>query len=160
MYQVSARHVEEQPTLAMRGRVKVDDMSAFLGRAFATVAEQIQHTGLDYAGPPYGRYTPIDGFAEFDVEAGFPVTGAPTPAGDVVVSSLPGGEVAVVEHIGPYDEMVPAYKALTDWVEQHDSSVAGAPWEVYYSDPGEEPDPARWRTEIFQPYRSQVAARV
>jgi effector-binding domain-containing protein len=159
MYEVTTRHIEEQPTLAMRARVKVDDMSAFLGRAFAEVAAVIQQTGLDYAGPPYGRYVPVDGFAEFDVEAGFPVFGTPSSAGDVVVSTLPDGDVAVVEHLGPYDAMVPAYKALTDWVEQHDSTVAGTPWEVYFSDPGEEPDPAKWRTEIFQPYRSRVAAR-
>jgi effector-binding domain-containing protein len=138
----------------MRARVKVQDMSTFLGRAFSTVAECIQRTGLAYAGPPYGRYTPIDGsFAEFDVEAGFPVIGTPVSEGDVVASTLPGGEVAVVEHIGPYDAMTPAYKALTDWVEEHNSSVSGAPWEVYFSDPGEEPDPAKWRTDILQPYR-------
>jgi effector-binding domain-containing protein len=98
-----------------------------------STAEHIERTGLDYAGPPYGRYTPIDGsFAEFDVEAGFPVIGSPVSEGDVVASALPGGEVAVVEHIGPYDTMAPAYKALTDWVEEHDSSMAGAPWEVYF----------------------------
>jgi effector-binding domain-containing protein len=124
------------------------------------VAQQIQQSGHDYAGPPYGRYMPVDGsFAEFDVEAGFPVSGTPAPKGEVVASELPGGDVAVVEHIGPYDAMVPAYTALTDWVEEHDSSVAGTPWEVYFSDPGEEPDPAKWRTEIYQPFRSRVAVK-
>ena len=159
MYQDQSRHIKEQPTVAMRARVKVEDMSSFLGRAFSTVAEHIQRTGLDYAGPPYGRYAPIDGnFAEFDVEAGFPVSGTPVAEGDVVVSALPGGEVAVVEYFGPYDAMTPAYKALMDWVEERDSEVTGAAWEVYYSDPDEEPDPTHWRTEIIQPYRSRVAA--
>ena len=28
---------------------------------------------------------------------------------------------------------------------------AGAPWEVYVTDPATEPDQAKWRTEIFFP---------
>jgi AraC family transcriptional regulator len=30
---------------------------------------------------------------------------------------------------------------------------AGAPWEVYVTDPGAEPDPSKWRTDIFFPVR-------
>ena len=30
---------------------------------------------------------------------------------------------------------------------------AGAPWEVYVTDPGAEPDQSKWRTEIFFPVR-------
>ena len=32
-------------------------------------------------------------------------------------------------------------------------AVAGPPWEVYVTDPGEVPDPAAWRTEVVHPIR-------
>lgn len=31
--------------------------------------------------------------------------------------------------------------------------AAGAPWEVYVTDPGAEPDQSKWRTDIFFPLR-------
>ena len=29
--------------------------------------------------------------------------------------------------------------------------AAGGPWEVYWTNPGMVPDPAKWRTQIFAP---------
>jgi effector-binding domain-containing protein len=65
---------------------------------------------------------------------------------------LPGGPAAVTVDIGPYEQMAPAYRALTSWVSSHGGEPAGDPWEVYYTDPASESDPATWRTEIIQPY--------
>ncbi len=31
------------------------------------------------------------------------------------------------------------------------SARAGAPWEIYVTDPAEVADPARWRTDVFWP---------
>jgi effector-binding domain-containing protein len=41
--------------------------------------------------------------------------------------------------------------ALEAWIAEQGRRPAGAPWEVYWSDPREEPDSARWRTEIVWP---------
>jgi effector-binding domain-containing protein len=159
MYEVTTRHFDDQPTLAMTGRVEADGIPGFLGRAYASIAAHIEAIGAGYAGPPYARYTPLGPeMGEFDVEAGFPVVGEAPGEGQIVASMLPGGEAAVVVHIGPYDQMMPAYQALTDWMGEHDSVADGPAWEVYLSDPEQQPDPSNWRTEIIQPYR--VAAVV
>ena len=104
------------------------------------------------AGPPFARYHPL-GEGRFEVEAGFPVAGPVEAAGEVVPSELPGGPVAVTVHTGSYDQMEPAYQALASWVADHGGQLAGDAWEVYYSDPAEQPDPAHWRTGVVQPYR-------
>jgi effector-binding domain-containing protein len=91
--------------------------------------------------------------ASFEIEAGFPVAGPVSGEGDVVASNLPGGTVAVVTHIGPYDRMIPAYRALQEWITAEGGTSEGPPWEIYYSDPQAQPDPETWRTDIVQPYR-------
>lgn len=58
----------------------------------------------------------------------------------------------MVIHIGPYDEMLDAYEALVTWLAEEDRRPVGDPREVYLTDPEEHPDPAAWRTEVFQPY--------
>jgi effector-binding domain-containing protein len=47
--------------------------------------------------------------------------------------------------------MAPAYEAPASWVSSHGGEPAGGLWQVYFSDPASEPDPATWRTEIVQP---------
>ena len=47
--------------------------------------------------------------------------------------------------------MAPAYEALASWVSSCGGEPAGDLWEVCFSDPASEPDPATWRTEIVQP---------
>ena len=150
MYEITARELSEQKTLVRRAKVHGDAISDFLGETYATVATAVQEGGFSFAGPPFGRYRPLDDGSEFEIEAGFPVYGEGTPGGDVEVSSLPAGRAAVVVHFGPYDAMMPAYQAVLTWLADNGHSPEGPAWEVYYSDPDEQPDPATWRTEIYR----------
>jgi effector-binding domain-containing protein len=93
------------------------------------------------------------GDGRFEVEAGFPASRPVEGSGDVQPSELPGGQVAVTVHTGPYGQMEPGYQALASWVTDHGGEAIGGAWEVYFSDPSTQPDPATWRTEIIQPYR-------
>jgi effector-binding domain-containing protein len=90
----------------------------------------------------------------FEVEAGAPVPSRVDGEGGVRPSSLPGGQVAVTLHIGPYDAMRPAYEALLRWIGEQGGEPVGDAWEVYLSDPERYPDPATWQTQIVQPYRT------
>jgi effector-binding domain-containing protein len=147
-YDIQARTIEaELPTAVVCGTTDVAGMPAFLGHAFETTAAYLTRNGVGPAGMPYARYQVL-GEGRFDVEAGFPAT-TPVPGqDDVEPSSLPAGPAAVTVHVGPYDEVSAAYEALTAWVAER-GEVAGAPWEVYLSEPDADPP----STEIWLPYR-------
>jgi len=154
MYQVVSREMVEQPTLTMMGKVPVAEIPAFLGKAYSAVSQHVTRSGLAFAGAPFARYRPLDdAFAEFEIEAGFPVLSGAEGSREVAESTLPGGVAAVVTHVGPYDQMKPAYEAIEAWIIEHDGQPDGPAWEVYYSDPSVQPNPATWRTEIIQPYK-------
>ena len=150
-YQIEQQELAEQVTAVLRATVRVGDIAAFVGRAFGTVAQVLATQGRSPAGPPFARYHRV-AQAEFDVEAGFPAGEAVTPVGEVSISSLPAGPVAVLIYVGPYDEMEPAYDALAQWIVDRGGHPTGDPWEVYLSDPAQEPDPGKWRTEIVMPF--------
>lgn len=150
MYEIESKTLSEQPTVVVRGRVNISDIGDWLGPAYAETARV---AGRQIAGPAFGRYRKVEADPPaFDAEAGFPVATRVEGSGDVEAAKLPGGLVAVTWHVGPYDSMEPAYKALTDWLSQHGARAAGEPWEVYHTDPTTDPDPMTWRTEIIQPY--------
>ena len=142
---------DDQPTAAMFTTLGVDEIGPWLGTAYGTVAGYLGRFGVGPVGMPYARYHRRDD-GRFDVEAGFAAT-TPVPGeGDVEPSEFPAGDVAVTVHVGPYDDMAPAYDAIAAWLAGHHAVAAGDPWEVYFTDPSEVPDPAQWRTEVVQPY--------
>lgn len=69
------------------------------------------------------------------VEIGVEVFGSFQPAGNVVESTVPGGEVASTTS-GGYDELGEAHGAVRDWCAEHDRALAGPFWEIY-GDPDE-----------------------
>ena len=150
-YDIHSQTGQAQPAAVMTAALPVAEIGPWLAKAYGTVASVITAHGAYPAGPPFARYHRLaeDRFA---VEAGFPVSTPIEADGDVLPSQLPGGPVAVTVHIGPYEQMAPAYEALASWVTSHGGEPAGDPWEVYFTDPASEPDPATWRTEVVQPY--------
>jgi effector-binding domain-containing protein len=98
----------------------------------------------------FARYYSVDpAHVSFDV--GVTIASPIEGAGEVEAKTLPGGEVAYTLYIGPYDGMQPAYQEIDAWIASSGRKSAGAAWEVYLSDPQSEPDPQKWKTEIYWP---------
>jgi effector-binding domain-containing protein len=151
-YDICAESRNPQATAVARAILTATEIGPWLGKTYGAIAGLLadQHAGP--AGPPFARYH-ILGEGRSEVEAGFPAAMPIEGNGDIQPSELPGRQVAVTIHIGPYDAMQPACQALLSWVSEHGRELAGDSWEVYLSDPATEPDPATWRTQIVQPYR-------
>ncbi len=151
-YDIHAEARQAQATAVERATLTVAEIGPWLGKTYGAVAGLLAGRQAGPAGPPFARYHLL-GEGRFEVEAGFPASRPIEGHDDVQPSELPGGQVAVTMHVGPYDQMQPAYQALETWVAEQGGELAGDPWEVYFSDPSTEPDPATWRTLIVQPYR-------
>ena len=68
------------------------------------------------------------------------------------MTELPGALVATTVHVGPQETSELAYKAIHSWMAQNKKAEAGAPWEVYLTDPERTPaDQAK--TQICFPVR-------
>jgi effector-binding domain-containing protein len=150
-YLIEPRNLAEQPVAVCRATLPVADIGPWLAQVLATVAQALAVAGAGPRGMPFARYHARDD-GTFDIEAGFPASRAIDPAGEVTAATLPAGPAAHTVHVGPYDEMQPAYEALEAWIRERGGKPDGDPWEVYLSDPGAEPDPSSWRTEVFAPF--------
>jgi effector-binding domain-containing protein len=152
LYEIHTETRQAQLTAVARATLPVAELGPWLGSTYGAIASLLAARQIAPAGPPFARFHML-GDGRFEVEAGFPVSRPIEPSGDVQPSELPGGPVAVTVHVGPYDQMEPAYQALASWVTDHGAEFAGDAWEVFFSDPAAAPDPATWRTDIVQPYR-------
>lgn len=147
---IASRAVGARPTAIVSADLDLDELETWLGQAFGQVAEHLDAAGIAPAGPPFARYHRIAG-RRFHVEAGFPVARSLTSSNGVEGSRLPGGDVAITTHIGPYDDLAATYDALGRWIASRNATPAGDPWEIYFNGP--EDPPSEWRTDVYQPYR-------
>ncbi len=148
--QFATKNVEAQPILGIRTSVKMEEIGQVLGSLFGEVYGYIKEKGQEPAGMPHSIYYSMDGDS-IDLQCGMPVQ-SPIERGDrIQAGELPAGTVATVTHAGPYEGLPKTWQALVEWIGSQGLQPTGAPWEVYVTDPGAEPDQSKWRTDLYFP---------
>ena len=142
--------VASQPTATVRVKVPESEISQTLASILPEVLGHLTSIGADLSGPPFTRYHERAG-GMVDIEAGMPVKKPITGKGRVHPGELPGGEVAVTWHFGKYEDLPASYALLEGWMKSKRLAARAPFWEVYWTDPGLDPDPAKWKTQILWP---------
>jgi effector-binding domain-containing protein len=150
-HEITTTVLTDRYTAVVRGEMPIDELPAWLSRVFHTVQDYLVRERLNPTGPPFARFTFLGQVVA--IEAGFPVPREVAGDGVVEPSTLPDGPAVVTSHRGRYEDLETAYLACRAWLDHHGYEPAGPHWEVYYTDPRREPDPACWRTDVVVPYR-------
>jgi effector-binding domain-containing protein len=158
---ITKPHLEQrdaQPYMGIRTQATMGELPTVIPQLLGEVVAWLGEQGAAPAGAPFIRYHVIDMAAQLDIELGWPVATARAGAGRIAAGVLPAGRYAVLLYTGPYDGLMEANAALLSWGAQEglvwDTWVAphgdgfGARFESYLSDPANEPDPAKWETEV------------
>ncbi len=144
--------LREQHLAAVRVSCKRADLQQELSAALPEAFSHVQSIGAVVAGKPLVRYFAYGEEVEF--EAAIPVAAPIEAKGRVKPSTLPAGEAVVVWHVGPYEKLGESHAKAMAFVEREGLVRSGAHWEEYWTDPGVEPDPRKWRTRMVFPVRS------
>lgn len=56
-------------------------------------------------------------------------------------------------HFGPYDKLGETHQRMMAYLEANGLERHSAPWDEYWTDPGMEADPSKWRTKVVWPVR-------
>ncbi|MCI3220916.1 GyrI-like domain-containing protein [Streptomyces sp. NP-1717] len=152
---VSARG--EQPYVGVARGVTMETIHEIADRV-PWVIGRLAELGIAPAGPPFLRYRVIDMKNLLQVEAGVPVAAAPElpPDSGLFADVLPGGRYLTAVCVGTAD--VAVTREFLEWAQAHemrwdrDTTSAGDRWgcrlERFLTNPAEEPDPEKWRTEL------------
>lgn len=142
--------VTEQPIASIRMKIPAAEVSRHLAIMLPEVMQHVAKSGAEMAGPPLSRYHSITADT-IDIEAAIPVKKAVTPGGRVKSETLPGGKTATTWHVGAYHDLPKSYAVLEAFIAKRSLAARAPFWEVYWTDPGIERDPAKWRTQILWP---------
>jgi effector-binding domain-containing protein len=92
--------------------------------------------------------------SDCDIAVGCQVEGHVELTGGCEWSDLPAGPAACASHFGPYTSLKETHDAIHAWCRANGHQLTGLSWEAYPTDPGQEPDPAKWQTNVFYALKS------
>ena len=146
---IEIRELEPQRVLAIRQEATPEGMGAVFQQLVPVIEEYRERNGIERAGPLIALY---HDYREdhVDMEVAIPVAGPAEGEGQIEARELPGGRAAVVVHEGSYDTIGPVHEALDAFAHER-GGHGGTAREVYVVGPGDDPDPASWRTEVVYP---------
>ena len=127
-----------------------------LDRLFPEIFGWVGGHGLTPSGAPFVRYHDTSDMVNgIDIEVGVPVEGAAAGDERVSASEIPAGRYLVAVHTGRYDGLQESTRAFLDWGKRNGvvwAQDAAGRWlgrvETYLTNPAEQPDEARWETEL------------
>ena len=130
-YQVKVQTLSPRILAAVQRRVAIKDIgSAFKPALDAVWAFLGKHPGLRTDGHNiflYHHESPAIMPVDFGVEVTRPFVGE----GDVACITTPGGEAAVVLHVGPYAKLGAAHRALHQWCAANGRTIGAHSLEIY-----------------------------
>ena len=149
-YVIGTRELEPQVVLAIRAHHAQHDIPGFLSGAFGELFGRIGLLGIRPAGAPFVIYHAF-GPSDIDAEVCVPISEPASATGRIQSREIPGLTVARTLHVGPYEELGAAYRALTEWIDRNGLESAGPVQERYLNGPGDGVTPAEYRTEVEIP---------
>ncbi len=153
MFEVKEKRLVAQPAVVIRAKARADQLGPVMGELLPAVWAFLQERAVEPAGPPFSRYLDMEG-DEWEFECGIAVSVPVAGEGRIEASELPAGDAASTMHVGPYETLGETWAALRGWLAECGKRQGSAPWELYWTDPGEVANPAEWRTELVAPLES------
>lgn len=142
-YKIEVRTIEPVLIASIRFRGKYEDTGKYFGKLFGAVKNKA-------AGAPFNLY--YDGEyreTDADIEVCVPVK-EPVSGSGVETRRLPAVKAIVTTHVGPYEKLGEAYKALTDYAAEQHLKLKTPSRETYLKGPSIlfKGNPNKYETEI------------
>ncbi len=144
--------MEPMPYYGIKHDISWEELNSdFFGANYTELMTYLGDDGANMSMAPFAI------FYEWDmenkrtvVEPGIAVN-SKKPGNDRIKKGMThGGQALKAVHMGGYDTE-PEHNALTAYMEKNGLTLTGGVMEVYVTDPTEEPDTAKWITEIYYP---------
>lgn len=151
-------HRDALPYVGIRAQIRMDKLGeGIIPQLHGEILTWLRKQEMAPSGAPFIRYYTIDMEGLLDIEMGWPIPNA-LPGNDRIQARvLPAGHYASLVYTG-VENGIAGNKALLDWGaeqglvwdkwEEANGDAFGARFESFLTNPQDEPDLAKWETEV------------
>lgn len=150
-----------QPYVGIRRRVPMQQLGT-LPALWDDVYAWLASKNIEPADAPIWNYRVIDMERELEIDVAVPVAAPVSVEGEFITETLPAGRYVTMSYFGPYEGpgLMHATRDLLIWADangvtfdKQPEDTGGERWaariERYITDPMQEPDSAKWETELI-----------
>jgi len=146
-----------QTAIMVKDSAGPKEYAAVMGKAYEELYSYVKSARLTPSGPPFATYIRWDSATMFSVmNICLPVLKADKGKGRITAGNFPEQKVVQAIYFGAYDKMEPAYKAVEQFIKESGLTEAGAPMEIYVTDPMTEKDISKLETHIVFPVKEFI----
>jgi len=146
------KEVLPMDALSIRVTCTMDEIEASMSQSFELLMAEASKAGVQITGAPFTIWYQWDGDT-FEFDSCIPVSGTINATGDIRNIRSYGGKVISLVHTGHYNDSGYSWEALENYLKENGLESNGDPWEVYLTNPQQEPDPMKWMTELVWPVK-------
>lgn len=122
-----------------------------MGESYGKLTAYIGAENREMQGMPFAIYTSYDE-TSITMVCALPVnTEGMTGTEEIEIGEIPEGKSVKAIHQGPYETLNLTHTAVDEFMKANGLQPGGAPYEIYITDPGLEPDPSKWITWVVYP---------
>jgi effector-binding domain-containing protein len=127
-------------------------VSAQMSKMYTELYSALGKSKIEPAGQPFSIY-PKFSAESMDMICALPVPAdAKLPKKYKLMQTDAGSAVKAI-HKGDYATLEQTHNEINKFIEFRKLEITGAPWEVYVTDPDQEPDKSKWVTEVYYPVK-------
>ncbi len=143
--------VEPMNYYSIAGDVQWNNIKDFLGNSYGQIMDHLGADAANMTMQPFAIYHEWNEEAKMaKMEAGIAATSQKPGTDKIKKGTTHGGSALKAIHVGGYNTE-PEHMAMYKYTQDNGIEMVGSPWEVYVTDPGEEPDSTKWVTEVYYP---------
>src|SRR5882672_1591487 len=143
--EVQVMHVGSIPLAVVRRQARASELAVAVPQGCGVVWSFVRAHQLQA-----GRHVAVYWDGTIRLEVGVELNGSFPEEGGIVRSATPAGLAASVVHLGPYDQLGTAHRAIRDWCSAQKRQLAGPNWEIYGHWQNDwNANPSQIRTDVF-----------
>ena len=150
--EVATKEVLSHNALAIRINCTMGEIEEAMSESINQLMTEIGRAGQIMTGPPFAIWYKWE-VEEFEFDNCIPVSKLINPSEGIRAIQTYSGKVASVLHTGHYNTSGNSWMVLESWVKENNLESNGDPWEVYLTNPQDEPDATKWVTELVWPVK-------
>jgi effector-binding domain-containing protein len=152
---ISEENVSPVPYVGISTTMSPQDpvaIGAQMAKSYGELMTALSKAKVAVTGYPFALYP---SFSETSMEmvCSLPVAADAKVPRYTVMQSY-GGKAVKGVHVGSYNNLENTHEQLNQYIGMKNMEIAGAPWEVYVTDPAMEKDTAKWITEVYYPVKN------